>query len=255
MPSPTDHRPVETVAVAGGGITGLAAALALARTQRFRVTLFEKVGPPWRSLLLRLDRRDNGRPVLPRGSSGRSVHPRLPRWPRPRGRARIPAVEGRILRPGTPCPFRHGDGFPAFPVSLPLVEASPRLGHPPDGPFGFARGAGRTFRAGMAPAAVRPEGDGEFLGSAAPEQARRCPGADSGLVHGRDDQKAVRRPVENERAGADGRRPGRLCPRHPSRRTRPSGSRRRNPPRRSDPIDLPAIRRLGNPRRDINTQI
>jgi len=42
VPSPTDHRPVETIAVAGGGITGLAAALSLARTPRFRVTLFEK---------------------------------------------------------------------------------------------------------------------------------------------------------------------------------------------------------------------
>lgn len=41
MPSPTD-RPVESLAVIGGGMSGLAAALALAKSGRFRVTLFEK---------------------------------------------------------------------------------------------------------------------------------------------------------------------------------------------------------------------
>jgi protoporphyrinogen oxidase len=44
MPSSSDRRPAETLAVAGGGITGIAAALALAESGRFRVTLFEKSG-------------------------------------------------------------------------------------------------------------------------------------------------------------------------------------------------------------------
>jgi protoporphyrinogen oxidase len=42
MPSPPDAPPKKTIAVAGGGLSGTAAALALARSGRFRVTLFEK---------------------------------------------------------------------------------------------------------------------------------------------------------------------------------------------------------------------
>lgn len=44
MTSSSDRGPAETLAVAGGGITGIAAALALAGSGRFRVTLFEKSG-------------------------------------------------------------------------------------------------------------------------------------------------------------------------------------------------------------------
>jgi len=44
MPSPPDAPPKKTIAVAGGGLSGTAAALALARSGRYRVTLFEKGG-------------------------------------------------------------------------------------------------------------------------------------------------------------------------------------------------------------------
>jgi len=44
MPSSPDTPPKKTIAVAGGGLSGTAAALALARSGRFRVTLFEKGG-------------------------------------------------------------------------------------------------------------------------------------------------------------------------------------------------------------------
>ena len=44
MPSRPDAPPKKTIAVAGGGLSGTAAALALARSDRFRVTLFEKAG-------------------------------------------------------------------------------------------------------------------------------------------------------------------------------------------------------------------
>jgi len=42
MPSPRDAPPKKTLAVVGGGLSGIAAALALARSGRFRTTLFEK---------------------------------------------------------------------------------------------------------------------------------------------------------------------------------------------------------------------
>ncbi|MCX6565875.1 MAG: FAD-dependent oxidoreductase [Candidatus Aminicenantes bacterium] len=44
MSSPPDAPPKKTIAVTGGGLSGTAAALALARSGRFRVTLFEKAG-------------------------------------------------------------------------------------------------------------------------------------------------------------------------------------------------------------------
>ncbi len=42
MSPETDSRPKETIAVVGGGLSGLASALTLARSGRFEVTLFEK---------------------------------------------------------------------------------------------------------------------------------------------------------------------------------------------------------------------